>query len=463
MAFTEFYIDSGGNDMNAGTVVNAAASVTSTNGSWDITANTFIATAGTPFASVAVGEWASIYVDGTTSGAVYIAQVTGLHVAGLGVVLSTTAIYGTKPSASATTRSCKIGGSHLSELPWASGGLGATTVPASTRVNWKKGTYTIVASRTFSIAGTATAPLWFRGYDTTPGDCDSNPALTRPTLALNATFAITTSGAQQIWSSVNVTGARSGTIWTSGAASLRIIRCRSENTSSNAAAIAITLSTTGQTVAYSWFKTPTTATTSGTVLMSSGATLIGCVSEGGGLATYNMTGTTQVPIFIGCISLNATGDAWLTSVTTGGLLLFNCLAYNPTRDGVRFSAITTGNGVIASSLFATCSGVGINNATGGNLNTVFRTNNDFYNCGANEAGFGDTPSLFEQTESVDPFVSVGTNFGLIATANAIANGFAPGGFENLASTLSYLAIGPVQPQGSAGGMLVHPGLSGRLQ
>jgi hypothetical protein len=142
MAWTEFYMDSGGNNMNSGSSSATAASVTSTNGNWNGT-SIFTAVSGTPFSGTAVGDWASIYIDGTTSGAVYIAQITTINGGGSGITLSTTNKFGTAPASSATARSCKVGGA------WANfdtlmTSLTNTTIASglSIRVNIKAAAYT---------------------------------------------------------------------------------------------------------------------------------------------------------------------------------------------------------------------------------------------------------------------------------------------------------------------------------
>lgn len=451
MALTNYYVQSGASDVNAGSTTNNAAAVTVTNGSWDITAETFIGVTGTEFAAVNVGDWASIYIDGATL-AVFISQVTAVGALGVSITVSTTQKYGTKPSASATGRSCKVGGAHATLLPWSSTGIGGTTAPFDTKINVKQATYSLGASITFSVVGTTTAIVWFSGYNTTPGDLDNDTtnALAKPVLALGSTFLMTASGAYQIWSGVSITSSRTGSGLVASGASQYYSRTRVENTSSNAGAIAMTTSGAGNVFAYSWFKAPTTATTSGVIVVStSSAAWVGCVSEGGGLAGWNLGVLNG--LFTNCIALSNTGSG-ISLSGAGTLRMFNCTVYGASADGVKFTTGVLAQSMIVGCVFSNCAGIAINNASGTDTANLFRANNDFYSNGTNEAGFGDAPAWFGQTDSASPFVSAPTNLTLATVTNARQNGF-PGVFENETYS-SFLSIGAVQPTSASSGGFV---------
>ncbi len=454
MAWTDFYIQSTGgtpSDVNAGSTTTAAA-VSVANASWDVTADTYIGLTGIEFAAVSVGDWASIYLDAATV-AVYIAQVVSVGALGVSITLSTTAKYGTKPTAGATGRSCKVGGPHLSELPWASGGL-TGTVPASTRVNWKQATYTIVASRTFSLAGTTTAPLWFRGYNTTRGDGDANPALTRPLLSFNATFAAACSGDNQLWSSINFIGARSLFIMSCASTNGRFVRCRIENTSANSGAQALSTLTNQTTYSYCYFKCPATAI----AVIGNGiaANFIGVVVDGGGAS---ISTSTLFLVVMNSVLINNTNSIL---ASTGAVRSFFNSSYNSSGDAIKWTGTPGLGSMVIGTLCCNVGGFGINNASGANTNIVFRACNDFFSCtSGNENGFGDSPSFFEQNEIASPFVNATTDLTLAAAALARQTGYAPGGVENETYT-SYISIGAVQPT-SAGKLLTHPGMSGGMR
>ena len=188
MAFNEFYTDTGGNNINAGSTTATAASVTSTNGDWgSVTANRFTPNGGgTPFSGVNVGDWASISLDAATL-VVYLAQVTAVNGGGATLDFSTTAKYGTSPAVGATGRSCRIGGAWASPVAFIN--TGTTAVYNSTRINIKAGTYPNTTSTVvFNNVGGTGLPIWWRGYNTTPGDIDTNNSLTKPV------FSFTTGG-----------------------------------------------------------------------------------------------------------------------------------------------------------------------------------------------------------------------------------------------------------------------------
>jgi hypothetical protein len=172
--FNEFYCDPvNGNDLNSGTDPNANAFYTSTNGNWN-GSNLYIPTDGSNPVSqgVAVGQFASIYVDGATVG-VYIARILSVTDAVNGAIgFSTTVFIGVVPTSSATLRSIKVGGAFKgphSGVWWplaATGGLN-TLVDANgrrSRLNLKNNaTYSVTSSPTLTNC-------FFQGYSTYPGD-----------------------------------------------------------------------------------------------------------------------------------------------------------------------------------------------------------------------------------------------------------------------------------------------------
>lgn len=452
MSFTNLYLIGGGagsSDINAGSSIGASQAAPTTSGSWVNATNTFVATGGTPFGATVIGDYVSIYADGATV-TTYSAQVTSV-VSNVSVILSGTIKYGTAPTDGPANRSAVAGGSWNSEIVLAATGLGTFTVPQPTKINIKQATYTVAASRTISIAGATTTPIWFSGYNTTPGDLDADTtnSLAKPILALSATFIFTLSGAYQIWSGVSVTGNRSGTIWSMSGSNCLAVRCRFENTSTNAAAIAFTFGATGGRLAYSWCKCPATATTTGVVQIGgASATCVGVVADTGGIAGFNAAGNTSA--LVRCIGLNNTGAGILA--TTAGLVVVDCTIYNATVDGLKWSStpVTNGGHVVVGTLFVSGSNTmtnGINNASGTNTSNVFRSNNDYFNVTNPEVGFGDSPAWFGQAESLSPVISA-TNMTPIAGSNARANGF-PGIYETETFS-SYQNIGAVQQLAGGG-------------
>lgn len=124
MAFTEFYINSLGSNLNGGSSNAANATFTSTNGNWQgLGISNFRPTDGqNPTGNVNVGDFASVYTDGASVG-VYIVRITAVQNAANGNISTSVGnSYGTAPTNSATARTIKVAGAWL-------GPVGAVTFP----------------------------------------------------------------------------------------------------------------------------------------------------------------------------------------------------------------------------------------------------------------------------------------------------------------------------------------------
>lgn len=170
MAYTDFFCDAAGSNINAG---DDKTVVTSVNGDWgNAAANRFTAAAGTPFSGVAVNDFASIYLDGATT-AVYVARVTAVNAGGASLTLSASIKAGTAPTTGATGRSCTVGGKWKGPngaegfpFNFADSTL-ALSSSTPVRVNFKNGSsYNITAA----ITHNSTGPVTFQGYASAVGD-----------------------------------------------------------------------------------------------------------------------------------------------------------------------------------------------------------------------------------------------------------------------------------------------------
>jgi hypothetical protein len=335
---------------------------------------------------------------------------------------------------------------------------------AGHRVNVIVGTYAnTTTARTFATAGTTTAPVWWRGYKTAIGDMDGQPTTTRvagtdiPEITFT-TGACTFSGAHQFFSNIHFASARTaGAAFTiSTGAGQKFVRNRFINTGNNASATAVS-NAVAAIIESCYFEAHANATNV-VAFSGAGTTVRGCVVSGG---INNFSALVSTSIVIGCLFKGASATG-INQSAGGAFVVDRCTFYN-IPDGIKWttSAPVTGTQV-TNSIFDSCSTTGLNNATGTNSNLVFRAGNLFHGNGANEAGFGDAPSFFEQADAGSPFTAAGSDdFSLVTGSNAKANGV-PGLFENL-SVKSYLDIGAVQREEAAtGGMLRHPGMSGGL-
>jgi hypothetical protein len=179
MAYTEFFCHTTGSNLNGGGLASGAdptdaAAYTSTNGNWNGTSIFTPGDGSTPASTVNVGDFASVYNDGASAPAVYIARVTNVAAGVNGAItLSTTAASGTAPTSSATARTIKVGGAWQGPNGTVAFPFGFITNVLQdsggdiARVNFKSGSnYAITAAMTHSLSG---AVIW-QGYTTTAGD-----------------------------------------------------------------------------------------------------------------------------------------------------------------------------------------------------------------------------------------------------------------------------------------------------
>ncbi len=122
----------------------------------------------------------------------YIAQVSSVGSGADGTItLSTTNYFGTAPATVTGTATIIVGGAwaSLAITTAGSAALHVGTVTQSTRINVQAQTIS-EASNTISFAlnGTTTTPVWWRGYQNTPGDQDGNHLATAGTNIPAITF-----------------------------------------------------------------------------------------------------------------------------------------------------------------------------------------------------------------------------------------------------------------------------------
>lgn len=321
---------------------------------------------------------------------------------------------------------------------------------AGMRINVRAGTYaSTTTTRTLAATGTTTAPIWWRGFNTTIGDIDTDQTLTKPALTFT-TGGLTISGAHHIVSNLDISGARTtGQVVLSGAA-CRVHRVRSENTNAAAGSRAITLSAANNLASACWFKATSSATS--VVNATVGGHFRECVIVGGGngidcaaVASYSV---------VGCVILSPGGDGISVNTNAPTFVMFDHnTIYGASGDGIEFATVPAGASVVTNNLISNCGGWGILNSSGANTNFLWRSNNSFYlNTSGNESGFGDSPSLAEALESGSPFTNAGSgDFSLASGASSRTKAAPyPGTFENRSFT-GYRDIGGVQHADPVGG------------
>lgn len=327
-------------------------------------------------------------------------------------------------------------------------------VSSGQRVNVKAGTYANAAtSRTFATAGTTTAPIWWRGFNSTIGDLDSDEVTAKPAITFT-TGVVGVTGAHQIFSNLDIVGTgMSGVLVNLQAANIHLDRVRIENQNAATAAYAVACATGQARLTRCWLKATSTATRVAEV--STETSFVGCAFVGGGDGIRISGGALTVA---DCVFNDVGGHGVnLTAATSRPMSIISNTFYSVGTDGIRLAALPS-FAIISHNLITHSGGYGINNSTGTNTNVISRLGNVFYsNTSGNETGFGDSPSLGEGTESTTPYTNAGSgDLSLVTGAVSKGRGL-PGAFENQSYT-SYLDTGAVQRQesGGGGGLAANP-------
>ena len=168
MAAINIYIDSAtGSNVNAG---DGKTEVESTNGNWSTTTNVFTAASGTPFSGVSVGDLGALRNDGAGTAA-WIGRVTSIGGGGSSLTFASTGA-GSKPTTSATGRTCKVGGklegpATGSGFPFNLSNYYLLRSAAGERtITWWKNSSTLSITDTLAFNTLARVI----GYSSTPGD-----------------------------------------------------------------------------------------------------------------------------------------------------------------------------------------------------------------------------------------------------------------------------------------------------
>jgi hypothetical protein len=172
-AYTEFYCNSTGTNINAGSTTNAAATYSGDAGNWTNATSTFYLS-GADLSGVTVGMWASVWTNATApTNAVYIGRIIAVSDVDDTIQLSTTAVSGTLPGTNVGATSIRVGGAWRGAygtvaFPFAFITGAMTNVSYNTpRINFQSG---YSNSITAAIVDAIVGPRIFSGYTSTPGD-----------------------------------------------------------------------------------------------------------------------------------------------------------------------------------------------------------------------------------------------------------------------------------------------------
>lgn len=444
MAISQFYMQSGGSNLNSGSTNANAATYTSTSGNFDGVSIFTPTDSSTPASSVNIGDWASIYPTGNST-TPYVAQVTAVAAGVNGTItLSTTAKFGTAPISNSGSRNAKVGGAWADFAMVASGSaLNTGTVTQSTCINVKAATYANTTTvRTFAMAGSVTALLWWRGYKTTIGDQDANNVAVAGTDIPTVTFTtanFNVTGVHQIFSNLDITSSSTTVVGlVAGASNCEYYRLRVRATGANAASKAANSSVSNSTFVACYFSATATAATVVSLAGNSNS-MIGCVVTGG-IIGVGLTFTSA--LVFGSVFDSQAGDA--INVGTGiAVSIINNSIYAPAGHGVAITSSTSA--IVLNNYFENvnqASKAGVANTSGTDTDIIRLIANGYFNCTSNTSAITESFSVFNNgTLSSAAFTAPTTDDFSIGTV-AAAIGF-PGTFEN-AAYQGYLDIGAVQ-------------------
>lgn len=342
---------------------------------------------------------------------------------------------------------------------------GIANATSGDRVNIKKGTYSQGSTSVdFNVSGTASSPIFWRGYDNTPGDIDADNSLQKPEITFG-NAGLTISGSNQILQNVKITGSKSSSalVLCSGGYT-KILRCFIENTnaSSTASAFRSAPGVSQTTFAINCFFAATS--TANSVIQSRRSLLLtGCVINSGvkGLVFDNITtvATTSVTRCIfkaqstNCIEAQGVSATLYVRENT----FYSCGSHAIT---VLNAAAPTLLYEISNNVFSEIAGDAIRNGTGSVQNYFVAFNNLFHNVsGSFYANQGDDPNFYSLQDSLSPFVdSLSSDFTLASSSNGYSTGL-PNAHENqvFSSNQDIGAIQHADPSSSGGGgAVLHP-------
>lgn len=405
--YTEFYCQSGGSNLNAGSTNNNTPVYSSIHGNWTQATGVFTPTDGsTPASTVSTGMWASVYIDGASVG-VYIGRISNVVAGVNGAITANTTGVGAKPANQTGTATIVVGGAWLgpnaaSGFPFTLSGYGNNINASSNtnRTNLKNDqTYSMTAAFTPNNTGNRyivqgyTGSVGDGGKATFDGGTSTGAILsaTGPlgnrwedliftTSITTGTSDLVSEGTQQgMWIRCVFSGARGSGFngGSSGTLGGGVIECEAYNNNRS------------NTASKAGFQT------NGTHFF------VRCVSHdntGSNTAGFLITGG---DVFLqNCISdTNGGNGVSVTSTSPGLQTVANCDIYNNGGDGINCSSASAGTFWIENTNFIKNTGAGINNASTSNdlLGYIY---NGGYGAGTQANGSSDTVGQLVKTGTV---------------------------------------------------------------
>ena len=465
MPFTEFCCRSGGSNLNAGTRTGnstepgTSADFTYTSGNWVASTGVFTVASGNPSSDgVAVGDFASVYADGSTVTG-FVGRVTAVSTTT--ITVSLTAKAGTAPTDGTGNRTLKIGGAwkgpngtDIFPFNLATPGSLKNASGDATRWNLKNdATFSVSASIVIAAPGDWTTGMTVQGYSSSYGD------LGKATISggTGAGFNVISMTNLARWNFFDLivtashsSGTNNGFNSTGGGAGLhRFVRCVSHGHRTN-----------------------------GFTTASNGHSFVECEAYGNGSAGF--VGASADDFFDHCISHDNTGNGFTTTVPTvlnrciadsnGGAgfsctgaqntFLLGCDAYNNTGNGATVSGTNDSVNLLKNCNFVKNGGYGISFVA-----SAVNQNTQIHNCGFGSGTQANTSGQIQNqgnayvvgsvtyASNVTPWVDPANGDFRISLAAAKCAG--RGAFTQTAAsysgTVGYPDIGSAQHQDSGGG------------
>jgi len=475
-AFTEFYCNSTGTNVNAGSTTNATPVFSATAGDW-VAATGVYTKAGSALGAVTVGMWASVYVDGATTAA-FIGRITAVDDIADTITVSTTIKTGTAPADGTGTRSIRVGGAWYG--PWFSGAtvdtfpfnlvnnLLTNTSLNMTRVNWNNGD-----SRSWTnVIQLSNGPIRFQGYGTNAGDGFVASVFGSPNGVGNTVVTVNGANIDLVDLRFSLNGASGSATMVSVAGNecyvLRCIfsTCRSIGLQMSGAGLVeeceATLCNSGNSVngmfafttagivARRCISHGNTGTGSSGFMVSSAVTLQDCIAADNGRDGVTINATTQAAIY-GCDFYNNATNG--INIIGAGALSINIQNCNFIKNGAGVAgayAINSAGGPLRNGTVYNCAfGTGVSGTNGNNVPNILE--------GTTLEEVGSIGFAADVTPWVDPANGNFSKTNTVTTAlNAGRGSFLEIRTVGYKGTISYPDIGATQISNSPSGVIAYP-------
>lgn len=405
MAYTEFYCQNGGSNLNAGTTNNNTPVYSSIHGNWTNATGVFTPTDGTtPASTVSAGMRASVYIDGATVG-VYVGEISAVAAGVNGAITANTRPIGSKPANQTGTATIVVGGAWqgpnaASGFPFTLTNYGNNQDSSSHLVctNLKNDqTYSLTAAFTPNNSGARSVISGYTSSVRDGGKATFDGGTSTSSL-ISAVGAPGTQWVDLIFTSSISSG--TGTLFTAGTQVGLWLRCVFSG--SRGVGLQCNASSTGASVVECEAYNNNRNNTSGLAGFSTSgiAQFLRCVShDNTGSNTSGFLASAGNTSFVNCIA-DTNGQYGFSNTSTsvnGVISIQNCDIYNNGSDGINIASGNVNFTWIENTNLIKNTGAGINNASTTASGYVY---NCGYGSGTQANGSADTINNLTQTGSV---------------------------------------------------------------